>query len=258
MECFALKQNIRQRRDAQMNIVICEDTEKHADSLRLYINKYFDEIDCRRNIVVYNSGDAFLKDFASEQASDVQIMFLDIYMPGTNGIDTAKKIRETDKDMIIVFTTTSKNHGLDGYSVDALQYLVKPVNYPEVKNVLSKCTKKFADSLRFIEVLSDRLTVRIFLKDIVYIECFDTALYIHTATETVKTFLPLFELNKQLEGSSFLRTQRSYIVNMRYIDDMTANDFIMQTGKAIPIRRSDRLAIKQAYRDYLSALAWSL
>ena len=241
-----------------MNIVICEDTEKDADLLRLLVQKYFGEINCRSEITVYKSGDEFLEDLSSKQEGDVKIAFLDIYMPGMNGIETAKRIRETDKDMIIVFATTSKNHGLDGYSVDALQYLVKPVNYPEVKNVLSKCTKKFADSLRFIEVLSDRLTVRIFLKDIVYIECFDTALYIHTVTETVKTFLPLSELESKLEDSSFLRTQRSYIVNMRYIDDMTANDFIMQTGKAIPIRRGDKSAIKQAYRDYLSALAWGM
>ena len=239
-----------------MNIVICEDIEKDANSLRLFIEKYFEEINCAVNISVYKNGDVFLEDF--QKINDIKIAFLDIYMTGTNGIDTAKKIRETDKDMAIVFTTVSTSHALEGYSVDARQYLVKPIDYPEVKNVLDKCTEKFADSLRFIEVSSGRLTVRVYLKDIMYIECFDNNLCIHTVTETIETLFTLSELEKQLEGSTFLRTQRSYIVNMRFITNITANDFVLQNGTLIPIRRSDKLAIKQAYRDYLSALAWSL
>jgi len=239
-----------------MNIVICEDLNEDAISLRFFIEKYFNEIDCRSEITIYNSGDKLLEDFYSGKLSDVKVAFLDIYMPGTDGIDTAKKIRETDNEMIIIFTTSSINHGIEGFSVYALQYLVKPVNYPEVKNALSKCIEKYADSIRYIEVLSDRLMVRAYLKDIIYIECFDTTSFIHTNTEVIKTFLPLSELEKQLEGSSFLRTQRSYIVNMRYIHDMKTNDFVLENGKMIPIRRNDKLAIKQVYRNYLSKLTW--
>ena len=239
-----------------LNIVICDDTERDAISLRLLVERYFSEIDCYVEIMGYENGDRLLEDLTANVISDVKIAFLDIYMPGTNGIDTAKKIRETDKDMTIIFTTTSKAHGLDGFSVYALQYLVKPVKYPEIKDTLDKCTQKYADSLKYIEVLSDRLTVRSYFKDIMYIECFDTALFIHTPTGVIKTFLPLSELEKQLKGSGFLRTQRSYIVNLRYVDDMVANEFILENGKAIPIRRSDRQALKQAYWDYLSALTW--
>jgi len=237
-----------------MNIVICEDTETDANLLRLFINKYFGEINCQVNIVSYNSGDAFLKDFSAQKISDVKIAFIDIFMPGTDGIETAKKIRETDNDMVIIFTTTSNQHGLEGYSVDARQYLVKPINYPEFKSALCKCMKTFEDSLRFIEVLSDRLMVRVYLKNIIYIESFKTVLYIHTVTETIKTYLNLSELDKQLENSAFLRTQQSYIVNMHFIEEMSADEFLLQNGKTIPIRRSEKLAIKQAYRDYLSAL----
>jgi len=239
-----------------LNVVLCDDTEKDASSLRLLVEQYYNEINCQVTIMVYKSGDAMLEDLTSNVISDVKIAFLDIYMPGSNGIETAKKIRETDKDMVIIFTTTSTAHGLDSFSVYALQYLLKPVDYLTVKEVLTKCTEKYADSLSFIEVLSDRLNVRVYFKDIMYIECFDTALFIHTPAEIIKTFLPLSELEKQLKGSGFIRSQRSYIVNLRYVDDMVANDFILENGKAIPIRRSDRQVIKQAYLDYLSALTW--
>ena len=237
-----------------MDIVICDDTEKDADCLRLFVERYFEELNCNNNILMYSSGDSLLKDFAAGKMSDLKIAFLDIYMPGTNGVDTAKWIRKSDKDIVIVFTTTSRDHSLEGYSVYALQYLVKPLSYTEVSNVLDKCMEKYADSLKYIEVLSDRLNVRAYLKDIMYVECFDTSLHIHTTMETIKTFLSLSEMEKKLEGSTFLRTQRSYIVNMRYIEDMASSHFVLTNGTKIPIRRSEKQSVKQAYRSYLSNL----
>ena len=241
-----------------MNIVICDDTERNVDQLRFYLKRYFKEINCYIDILTYKSGDDLLSDLAAGMLNDTIITFLDILMPGTNGIDTAKKIRETNNDMVIIFTTMSMDHMLDGYSVYALQYLVKPVKYPEVKDALGKCMAKYAGLLRSIEVLSDRLTVRVYLKDIMYLEFSSRSLHIHTATEIIKTFLPLSEVERQLDDRSFLRTHRSYIVNMRYIRQMLPNDFLLVNNEAIPIRRNDKLTVKQAYRDYLSTLTWDV
>ena len=241
-----------------MNIAICEDNEKDATMLRLYIEKYLDEIDCRGNIKLYSLGDMLLKHHSQNKFSDIQIVFLDIYMPGTDGIETAKKIREINSDIIIIFTTTSKDHSLKSYSVYALQYLVKPINYPEIKDVLSKCMENFIDSLVYIEVLSERLTVKIFHKDIMYVESFGNEIYIHTVNETIKTFLTLTEFEKQLNSSFFIRTQRSFIVHMRYIKHMKADNFLLKNNKIIPISRNEKTTIKQMYRDYLSALTWSV
>ena len=234
-----------------MNIVICEDNKEDANNLNFHIQKYFQVINCPVNTALYESGDCFLKDFEVAGINDLKIMFLDIYMPGPDGISVARRIRQRSDDIVIIFTTTSLNHGLDGFAVDALQYLVKPVSYPQVENVLGKCMAKFADSLRFIEVLSDRLKVKVLLKDITYIEVFNTAVVIHTISEKIKSYLPLTELEKQLEGSTFLRTHRSFIVNMHYIYDISDIAFILADGTAVPIRKNDRLAVRQAHRDYL-------
>ncbi|MCL2820355.1 MAG: LytTR family DNA-binding domain-containing protein [Oscillospiraceae bacterium] len=234
-----------------MDIAICEDIEKDANQLRLLVERYFDEINCEVNIFVYNNGDDFLKDLTANKPGDVKIAFFDIYMPGTNGIETAKKIRETNNDMVIIFTTGSTAHSLDGYSVYALQYLIKPVEYHEVKKVLEICNEKFTSSLRYIEVLSDRLMMKVLLKDITFIEVISEYTYIHTSAETIKTFMRLHEFEKQLEGGAFLRTQRSFIVNMNYIKRMSADSFILSNDKEIPIRRSDKKAIKQTYKDYM-------
>jgi DNA-binding LytR/AlgR family response regulator len=235
----------------QVNIIICDDKNEDMNILRAHIHKFFSGINCAVHIAAYENGDRFLRDFETKKTGDLKIAFLDIYMPGTDGVNVARKIRQTDEDLIIIFTTTSINHGLEGYSVNAFQYLVKPIHYPEVEKILGRCMARFADSLRFIEVLSDRLSIKIYLKDITYIEVFNTTLLIHTVSETIKSYLPISEMEKQLEGGTFLRTHRSFIVNMRYIHDIAENDFLLTSGASVPIRKNDRLTVRQAFRDYL-------
>ena len=179
-------------------------------------------------------------------------------MPGMSGIDVARKIRETNGDLAIIFTTSSKDHAIEGFSVQALQYLLKPVSYPEVENALSRCVSQFSDSLAFIEVMADKITVRVLLKDIMYIEIFDHACLIHTLSETIKCYRSLDEIERQLMcmgARMFLRTHRSFIVNMRYVDDVADNDCLLKNGAAIPISKKDKLSVNQAYRDYLFSLA---
>ena len=95
-----------------MEIVVCEDKKSDSDALCSFINKFFTEINCPVKITAYDNGQHLL-DGLSE---DVKIAFLDIYMPGISGIEVARKIRERDEYMVIIFTTASVDHGLDGIS----------------------------------------------------------------------------------------------------------------------------------------------
>ena len=124
-----------------------------------------------------------------------------------------------------------------------------------MKKVLNRCVKLFADSIRCIEVLSDRLTVKIPLKDIRYIEVYNTMCLIHTVAETVKSYRPLAKIEQQLAGDAFLRTHRSYLVNMRHVQKIAGDGFLLSGGETVPIRKNDQLTVRQAYMDYLSSLA---
>jgi len=236
-----------------MKIFVCDDTDSDRLSMCRLIDKYLTDINCPADILVYESGTKFLEKFNKFTKNEPRIAFLDIYMPEVTGVDVAKKIRETDKDMVIIFTTTSPDHGLDGYSVKALQYLLKPVAYPQLKDALDDCMVLFADFLQYLEVIVDRVAVRIPLKDIIFIEIHAHYGLIHTLNETIKCRLTLDEVEKQLEGTTFLRTHRSFIVNMRYVSSVDDNDFIMTNGESVPIRKNDKLNIKQAYMDYIFA-----
>jgi len=238
-----------------MNIVICEDIKENSEALFRFITKYFEEKNSSVSISVYENGDKFLSDFSAAKIKNLKIIFLDIYMPGTIGVDVARKIREKSDDIIIIFTTTSEKHGIDSYMVKALQYLVKPLDYLEVESVLDESMALLTDSLRSIEVSSDGHTVKVYFKDILYVETIDNELFIHTILKTVKCSLQLHEFEKQVDGNIFIRTHNNFIVNMRYIEDIDSNYFILINEMKVPICEETTARVKQSYRDYLTELS---
>jgi len=237
-----------------MRIVVCEDNIEDRNLLRTHIRQFLIKNNCTAEIAVYKDGETFLKDTDALNSGNIKIAFLDIYMPGADGIDIAKRIREIDKDMAIIFTTVSREHSLEGFSVYAFQYLIKPIKYKEVDEVLGKCVSVLADSLRTVEIQSDRLTIKVLLKDITYIEVFGHNCLIHTIPKTIKSRRSLDDIEQELDKNSFLRTHRSFIVNMRYIEDIAGDTILLDTGVTVPISRKNKQAVKQIYEDYVFAL----
>ena len=236
-----------------MKVFVCEDKREDSDKLCSFINKFFEDMSCSVHVSVYGSGEAFLHEWEMFESEGAEIAFLDIYMPGMTGIEVAKKIRQVSKDMVIIFTTTSFDHGLDGFAVRALQYLVKPLKYTDVESALSECMNLFADSLQFIEVLSDRKPIKVLLKDIRYIESFRNICHIHTVSEMLKSYCALDDIERQLSGRTFLRTHRSYIVNMSHVKSIVENNFLLTDGRAVPISRNNRSYVRKAYMEYAFA-----
>lgn len=233
-----------------MNIAICDDLEFDKQTLIHMIKKYCNANNLELGLTTYENGQKLLSDFKSGK---FQLIFLDIYMNDKNhitGIEIAKEIRFNDTKCVIVFMTTSKDHALEAFEVEAMQYLIKPIMYDKIKHILDKCKKFFSNQIRFIEVPSNGLSIKILLKDIYYIEVFDKTCFIHTKLKVIKTYTSLSKLWEALGGTPFLRCHRSYIINMCYVDSICTNDFLLKNGDKIPIRKDNASAIKQIYSDY--------
>lgn len=232
-----------------MDIAICEDLETDKQALLHMIKKYCNDYNLEIELSTYNNGNDLLSEFSSGK---FKLIFLDIYLnkDDLTGIEIAKQIRIHDQECIIIFMTTSKDHALDAFEVDAMQYLVKPVDYNKIKHIFDKMQKLFSENMRFIEVPSNGLSIKILLKDIYYIEVYNKTSLIHTNVDTIKTYTPLSKLWELIDGSSFLKCHRSYIVNMFFIDDILENDFLLKNGDKIPITKESYSDIKQAYSDY--------
>ena len=233
-----------------MNIAICEDLKSDRQALLHMIKKYCNDYNLELELSTYNNGNDLLSNFTFGK---FKLIFLDIYLNDADNItsiEIAKRIRIHDKECIIVFMTTSRDHALEAFEVDAMQYLIKPVDYDKIKHIFDKTQKLFSENMRFIEFPSNGLSMKILLKDIYYIEVYNKTCLIHTNLDTIKTYTPLSKLWELLDGFSFLRCHRSYIVNMFYIDAILENDFLLKNGDTIPIRKDTASDIKQTYSDY--------
>lgn len=233
-----------------MRIAIVDDLTAERKELneRLKVQLYSHALNAQ--IFEYENGSAFL--FAAKK-EHFDIVFLDIYMSETNGIETAKQLRSFDKECILVFTTASADHALDGFRVRALQYLVKPYSDEELENLFNEITKRVPAADKYLEVRIVGGIIRLRFNQILYAEHFKHQIHIHTSdgntTVTRKTF---GEFIVELGGDErFFMCNRGVIINLEYADDFDGTAFILKTGQTIPVSRDNTKSARIALGDFL-------
>jgi len=228
----------------QLNIAVCEDNITDTQHISTLLKN--SGLLCRP--VVFRSAEELL---SAPALTGFDLFLLDIYLNGKSGIELAREIRAKKIDAEIVFTTFSDAHALEGYEVDALQYLVKPVKAPDFDRMLKRFVKiRDRQDLNYLTVVVDRNDVEIHFRDIYYIEVFDKYCLIYTKEKVIETYTSLSGLMKKLPNPPFLRCHRGYAVNMEYVRDMQ-DDFTMENGSIVYISQSDREKIKKDYMKYL-------
>lgn len=184
------------------------------------------------------------------QASPVDLVFLDIKMPGVNGIEFARSI---PSDTLVIFITAYAEYALDSYEVDAIDYLVKPIEIERFKRAVVKAhayhsllkadnSKNQVESVSadHIFVKSERRFFRIQLKSILFIEGLKDYVVIQTSEQRIVTKMNLKSIHEMLPKDVFLRTNKSYIVNSDHIESFDNNDVFI--GKY-------EISIGNSYRD---------
>lgn len=199
-----------------LNCAIIDDEPLAVDMLKSYVEK----TPFLNLTGAYNSAVAAIKPLRDQP---VDVLFLDIQMPELSGLEFAKLLPPETK---VVFTTAFSQYALDGYEVDALAYLLKPISYDAFLRVAKKALDKFAsnDKLetykrdRFIFVKSDYKLVRMNLDDILYVEGLKDYVRIYLENgDKVMSLINMKTLEENLPNPEFLRTHRSYIVHMNKI-----------------------------------------
>lgn len=232
-----------------MQIAILDDTLTDRKSLCTMIKQYFEERSLPVVISEYAQGEELLLD-GKEKGFD--LIFLDIVMDGKNGMQIAHEMREQGYKGYIIFITSSKEFAIEGYQVQALNYLVKPTTYEAVEQALSVCEQELRNMQEYIEVKEGRLMVKILLKDIQYTDYYNHYIQIHTKHHVYRTYLSFADFSKLLAGHmQFVSCYRNMIVNMDYVNTMDHQDFILHDGCHIPIAKAKRQEVRQQYADYL-------
>lgn len=229
-----------------MRVAVIDDEREVRENLAEYIRQFAEESDVKMDVSTFPSGDALLADY--QQVWD--ILMFDIDMPGTNGMETAKQIREKDKNVTILFITNVAQYAIDGYGIDAVDYILKPINYYEFSMKFHRAVAKSAHSReRAIMVDTVEGTRRIRVNEISYIEVLAHYIYVHIPGREFKARGNMKEWEEELKPFGFSRVHKSYLVNMAKVENIQGKELTVDSH-TIPISRNYRDSFMQDYMKF--------
>lgn len=197
-----------------INVAIVEDEWECVNPVKECFEKYSQEYGEEFNITRFPNGTEFLSNYKT----GFDIVIMDVDMPGMNGFATAKKMREIDPSAALIFVTYFAKYAIKGYEVDALDYVVKPVDYPEFKMKIDRAIKRHkANRSSEVVVKYKEGVVRIPLSELLYVEIANHDLVYHTVKEDYHAYGTMKMVEGLLPDSSFSRCNNCYLVNLRLV-----------------------------------------
>lgn len=229
-----------------MRIAIVEDNAAVRHQLREYIMRYFSD-DTGYSIAEFEDGDGILFQYSSEY----DLILLDIQMKNINGLETARAIRRLDDRVILVFVTNLAEYAIKGYGVKAMDFILKPVNYYMLEQLLSRAEAELRrQERRFVMVSSDDGIVRLDMADILYVENEKHNLNIHTPRKVWRIRDTMTHFEQLLSEGSFFRCNNGCIVNLAHVKRVSRSELTIGET-TLPISRG-------RYRDFMEALSGDL
>lgn len=235
-------------------IAVCDDLEEERLSLIRMIRNWGKSRGRTVRITPFSSGDELLD--ACQRPGIYHILFLDVFMPGLTGVDTARRLRAAGRNMAIIYATSSVDYGVESFETQASDYLVKPFRESDVANALDWCLEHLPEPLRTLSVNSEGEWQELTLDSIQYIEVLNHHCHIHTLRRTVVVRRGLDDLEAAIANGDFLRCHRSYLVNMNHVQSVGESDFRMTDGTLVPVSSTNRVKIRNAFIDWTYRKAW--
>lgn len=234
-----------------IKIALCDDEHSVLDDLCAFLNAYSSRRNLQIDYTAFHSPLELMVEI--EKGKRFDIIFLDVIMPGENGIDVAAEIRHYDHNVKIVFLSSSAEFAVQSYTVGAYFYQLKPVCadsfFRIMDSAISACEKERSNSL--ILQCKSGIT-RIELRNLEYCEVIHRTLILHLVSgQILESIGSLDDLSKRLGlWGSFMRPHRSYLVNLEYIGSLSYKAIIMRSGAEIPIPRGKYQEVKDKYLEY--------
>lgn len=221
------------------NCIIVDDEPMAREILESHLQK----VDAVRVVATCKNA---IEAFNEINSNQIDLIFLDINMPEISGLSFAKSI---NKNIKVIFTTAYREYAIDGFNLQAVDYLLKPISFERLLQAVNKylgesniveafdAVELLPEKNDFIFVRADRKMVKINFSEIRFIESLSDYVKIHLSDKTIVTRETISNIEAKLPKNNFIRIHRSYIVAVTKIDSFT-NEFIEVGTKAIPISRS--------------------
>lgn len=233
-------------------LCICDDKEKCRDFVSSEIEKFFSASGETYELDQFASGDEFLFHL---KPGYYDIVFFDIEMDGTDGLETARRLRRIDSNVVIVFTSAIKEAVFDGFTAEPLTFLTKPLQSGQMQDALKRALMQVQRTQKQKFVYTVNKTTNVLpVRDIVYIESKGRVLEVVTLGERISFYgrLDTAQANPALDG--FLRCHQSYLVNPDYIMEISGSEILLTTRQTVPIRRGSAKELRLEFMKYLDSL----
>lgn len=224
-------------------VAVCDDEAVYRQQLL----RMLEESKIQEHCVVsdFSSGDALLD---ACKARIFDLVFLDIEMPGINGLKTAESIKKQNPDTLIIFISVHESYAFQAFDVRAFQYLVKPINAEKLKKELSLAIEKLCIIRAYYTTPDGELNFPI--KNILYIDVQDHTLTIH-ANENFSFRGKMDDEERRLSVHQFIRCHKSYLVNPMFIREIKDLSIYLHTGECIPISKRKKSFVIQQFHNFV-------
>ena len=232
-----------------LRIAVVEDQKETLEQLCGFIATYAKEHGLQAEVTPLQGGLSLSGEY---QAGRYDILFLDVEMPGMNGFAVAERIRETDSDAVLVFVTKMAQYAIRGYAVDALDYVLKPVDYYQFSTKLARAIRRVEQRRGgqvMLQLAGGELQV-LDTREIYYLETRSRMLCYHTAKGEFSVRASLQSAEKKLAPYHFARCNQCYLVNLEYVEAVE-NDFVRVRGVRLEISRRQRTEFMAAVASHL-------
>lgn len=229
-----------------ISIAVVDDDASDASVTESFVARYFHDDDAGYTLHYFPDANALLRDYRAE----FDVIFLDVEMPGIDGLETARRLREIDEQTVLIFTTKMAQYAAAGYDVDAIGYLLKPLNYYAFDIKMRKA-QDIVGRRRNVTVPLTVGSGTQFLSssDIRYVEVLDHTLIYHVGERQYRTWSSLKAAASVLEPVGFVIANRYCLVNLEWVRAVDG-DVVDVDGESIRISRSRRKTLMQALVEY--------
>lgn len=225
-------------------VAICDDEQEQIQYIHSVLTKWGNLAGHTCEVHKFPSAEAFLFAYEEDQAYD--ILLLDVKMGDMSGIELARRIRQKGSRAEIIFLTSYFEFADEGYEVDALHYLVKPVPEGKLLEVLEKAAGRLAAEPPSVVISCEGETVKIYEAEILYVESFQHYISIHTKEReySIKESISVFA---DRLGHDFFRIHRSYLVSLKYVIRISRTLITLEGGTQLPLARGKYDEINRAF-----------